>query len=53
MGGGEGWSVKDEEGRRITLEIEKFPVCHTIGFRHDAIRNGEKGEAVTREATEV
>lgn len=37
MGGGGGWSVKEEESRRITLEIEEFPVCHTTGFRHDAI----------------
>lgn len=53
MGGGEGWSVKDEKGKRIVLEIEKFPVCHSIGFRHDAIGNGEKREAVTRQTIEV
>lgn len=38
--------MKDEEGRRITREMFKFPGCHTAGFRHDAIGNGEKGEAV-------
>ena len=50
-GRGRRWSVKDEGGKRIKLETEKFPVCHTKDCRHDATGHGENREAVTREAT--